>query len=428
MKKFLSILLVLVMVVSSLAVLNSCGGNDEGKTDDKGEAKKSLSVGVILVGDETEGYSLAHMNGIEDAVKALEEKGYDIDIQYKKKVGEDETVESNAKDLIANGCSLIITNSYGHQFHFNTVIEDYPDVQFVSMTGDLAAGSGLANYANAFTNIYESRYVSGVAAGLKIKALLDDGTLNEKDYPDAFDKDGNIKVGYVGAYAYQEVVSGYTAFYLGIKSVVENVAMTVKYTNSWFSEEREAAVAEYLMSEGCVIIGQHADSTGAPSAVQKALKDGSKLCFSIGYNVSMLDAAPDAAITSATNNWGVYYTELFTNVIEGKEVPTNWAKGYVEGAVATTDLGTAAAEGTAEKLEEVRAAIIDGSLKVFDCSKFTVGGKTLTTYTDAYQMDGQECLKTENGVTYFEESTLRSAPYFDIRIDGITEIDSDYAE
>ena len=207
--------------------------------------------------------------------------------------------------------------------------------------------------------------------------------------------------------------------------------MEVVYTDSWFSEALEGQAAEYLMSQGCVIIGQHADSTGAPSAVQKAL-DTKKYTnvYSVGYNVDMLTAAKDVALTSAANNWEVYYEFLFTQMLEGKEVPTDWSAGYAQ-----TALGSACAEGTQAKVDEVIAAIKDGSLKVFDVSKFTVGGEHITeakvdlSYMDfsgdapkvVFQGETKDALVTENGVTYFSESTLRAAPYFTLRIDGITE-------
>lgn len=417
MKKIISIVLALAFVLIACFSLASCG-----KTSDDSD----LKVGVILVGDETEGYTLAHMNGVDAAVKAVAKTGKTVAVQYKKVVPESADVETNALDLIADGCNIVITNSYGHQFFFGDTIKNNPNVTFVSMTGDLAAASGLSNYFNAFTDVYESRYVSGVVAGMKIKELVDNGTLTKEAYPNAFAADGTVKVGYVGAFAYAEVVSGYTAFFLGIKSVYENVSMTVKYTDSWFSEQKEAAVAEYLMDQGCVIIGQHADSTGAPAAVEKAYKDNSgKLCYSVGYNVSMLDVAADVALTSPTNNWEVYYETLFKAVLNKTQVPADWAEGYSKNAVGTTTLGKACAAGTDTAVENAKSAIISGSIRVFDCSKFTVKGAHLTTYTTAYGFEGHECIKTVNGVTFFDESSLRAAPYFDLRIDGITEISAD---
>ena len=215
---------------------------------------------------------------------------------------------------------------------------------------------------------------------------------------------------------------------LGNKSnyftAINDVVMDVQYTNSWFNitAENEAAVA--LIDRGCVIIGQHADSTGAPAAIQKAYNQNKNLvCYSVGYNVDMLDVAPDVVLTSPTNNWEVYYETIFRDMIEGKTLPTDWSEGYAQNAVGITALGKACAAGTAEKVDETIKAIKDGTLKVFDCSKFTVKGEHLTSYTTAYGFEGNECIKTENGVTYFDETSLRSAPYFDIRIDGITEIE-----
>ena len=425
MKKFLTILLAAALVFS-LAACGASEGTDDTKTPAAEGGKDSIKVGAILIGDETEGYTLAHMDGMKAAAEVLKAEGKTVTIEYKKKVPEDTSVETNANSLIAGGCDAIITNSYGHQFNFGNVVAENPDITFVSMTGDLAAKSGLPNYFNAFTDVFESRYVSGVVAGTKLKALLDSGDLTKEAYPNAFDGD-NVKIGYVGAFNYAEVVSGYTAFFLGVKSVVENVTMTVKYTNSWFSEEREAAVGEYLMNQGCVIIGQHADSTGAPAAVEKAYTSGTnKMCFSVGYNVDMLDVAPDVVLTSASNNWEAYYETLFRALLDGTEVPQDWSEGYAKNAVRITDLGSACAEGTQEAVNAAIEGIKSGAIKVFDCSTFTVGGETITSYDKSYGFEGNECIATENGITFFNESALRSAPYFDLRIDGITEIASDY--
>ena len=302
------------------------------------------------------------------------------------------------------------------------------------MTGDYAAISGLDNYYNAFTNVYESRYVSGVVAGMKIAELDKNGEIPK----DGYDEDGNVKVGYVGAYPYAEVVSGYTAFFLGIQSVFPNVVMDVQYTNSWFDIDGEAAAADMLIKRGCVIIGQHADSTGAPDTVEKAWQNG-QVVYSVGYNMSMLDVAPDAALTSATNVWSAYYKELFSDVLNGKEIPQDWSKGFNDDAVAITDLGPNIAEGTADKVAEVEAALKDGSLHVFDTSKFTVNGKQITeddakvdlsyvdysTNTVVYKGDTKTALVTDDdGNSYFEESVLRAAPYFTLRIDGITELNA----
>lgn len=237
-----------------------------------------------------------------------------------------------------------------------------------------------------------------------------------------------MKIGYVGAFDYAEVVSGYTAFFLGIRSVVENVAMEVMYTNSWFDIDKEGAAAEALIAKGCVIIGQHADSTGAPAATQK-LQDAGSLCFSVGYNIDMIPTAPTAALTSPTNVWSVFYADLFKKVASGEEIHADWAEGFNQDAVAITELGASCAAGTAEKVAEVQAALKDGSLKVFDVSSFTVGGESVTSSpVDMTIMDWTTMTVAYAGETYeaivdgaFAESQFRSAPYFALRIDGITE-------
>ena len=385
-----------------------------------------LKVGVILVGDETEGYTLAHMNGIKAAAQSLGMA--DNQIVWKYKVPEDQTCYDAALDLVGQGCNVIVSNSYGHQTYMVEAASEYEDVTFVAMTGDFAAISGLSNFKNAFTKIYEARYVSGVVAGMKLAELLSSGELSAEKQPNSFDADGNVKIGYVGAFNYAEVVSGYTAFFLGVRSIVPNVTMEVMYTNSWFDIDKEAATAEALIAKGCVIIGQHADSTGAPAATQKLL-DAGNICYSIGYNIDMLPTAPTAALTSPTNEWSVFYTELFSAAMNGEEMPADWAKGFDADAVAITTLGPSCAEGTAEKVAEVEAAIRDGSLKVFDTATFTVGGETVTSAPcDLSFMDYSTMTAIYEGETVeaivdgaFQESTFRSAPYFALRIDGIVE-------
>ncbi|MDO4339942.1 MAG: BMP family ABC transporter substrate-binding protein [Eubacteriales bacterium] len=425
MKKMVSLILTALMVISMFAFSAVVYAEDEAA---EVTVDPDFKMGVILVGDETEGYSMAHIEGIKEA--AAEIGLEDSQIIWKYKVPEDSTCYDSAVDLVGQGCSLVISNSYGHQTYMVQAAQEYPDITFVSMTGDFAAISGCDNFKNAFTNVYESRYVSGVVAGMKLKEIMEDGTLTAETQPDSFDADGNVKIGYVGAFSYAEVVSGYTAFYLGVKSVVPNVVMEVKYTNSWFDIDKEGAAAEALVANGSVIVCQHADSTGAPAAVQK-LQDSGTICYSVGYNIDMLETAPTAALTSATNNWAVYYKHAIETVMGGGTLEADWSKGYNEGAVGITPLGESCAEGTAEAVEEVEGKLKDGSLQVFDTTTFTVGGEEVTTAecdlsfmdftsdppTVIYQGETVEAI--EDG--HFSESTFRSAPYFALRIDGITE-------
>ena len=434
MKKLMGILLAASMVFSLAAcgstadtAASSAAGTTATAEGSSNNQAPDVKVGAIILGDETEGYSAAHINGIKEAAAELGMS--DDQIVWKYKIAEGGVTADAAEDLVGQGCNLIISNSYGHQTYMEEEAEKYPDINFVAMTGDFAAISELDNFYNAFTAVYQSRYVSGVVAGMKVKDLVESGTLTPETQPDSFTADGKVKIGYVGAYNYAEVVSGYTAFFLGVQSVYPDVQMEVMYTNSWFDIDKEGAAAEALIANGAVIIGQHADSTGAPAATQK-LKDSGKICYSIGYNIDMLDTAPTAALTSATNVWKVYYKELFEGAQAGS-IPQDWCKGYEDGAVAITDLGPEVADGTAEKVAEVEAALKDGSLHVFDTSKFTVDGAEVTTapidltYYDfstgspvaVYQGETKEAISDG----YFHEGELRAAPTFALRIDGIIE-------
>lgn len=430
MKKLVMFLVVLAMVIVPFA---GCGQQNQPQTPaatpapdveapaDVPEVEEPVAqaggkLGVILVHDENTGYDFAHIEGIR---KAAANVGLSDDqIIWKYNISEDETCYDTATDLVEQGCTFVVSNSFGHQSYMQQAAEENPDVTFIAMTGVNAGPSGLANLKNAFNWTFESRYVSGVVAGMKLAELVADGKVADKNK----DADGNIKLGYVGAYPYDEVVSGYTAFYLGVKSIVSNVVMDVSYTNSWYDPTAEAEAANALVSAGAIIISQHADSTGAPAACEALLNSGT-IVYSVGYNIDMLSVAPNAALTSCQNDWSVYYTYLLNCMKNGEEVVTDWAKGYSEGAVMISALGASCAEGTAEKVAEVEAALKDGSLKVFDINTFTVGGQKITT-TPALDTDGD--FKPDSGEAIidgaFAESTLRSAPYFGLRIDGIKEL------
>lgn len=419
MKKFLALVLTVVMAASLAACGNSgtketqapASGDSETaaestaaestgeKAEKVGEGVdvKDLKVGFIFIGDENEGYTAAHYAGAKGMQEALGLSDDQIIIKWN--IPEDETCYDAAVDLADQGCNIVFANSFGHESYILQAAAEFPDVQFCHATGYQAAGSGLANMHNYFTSIYESRYVSGVVAGMKLNEMIADGKITED----------TAKVGYVGAYPYAEVISGFTSFFLGVRSQCPSATMEVKYTNSWASFDLEKECAEALIADGCVLISQHADTTGAPTACEAA----GVPC--VGYNISMIETAPTQALTSASINWGPYYTYAVQSIIDGTAIETDWCRGFAEGADKITELNeNAVAEGTAEKVAEVEAAIIDGSLKVFDTSTWTVDGETLDTYVKndiEYIADG-----------YFHESEFASAPAFDIAIDGITSI------
>ena len=379
MKKVLSLGLVLAMVLMFSAVASA----DAIPAD-------QIKVGLILLHDENIGYDEIHLNGFMEMVKALGLTEEQYSIKYN--VPETEVCYDKAIELVDEGCDIIFADSFGHESYMLQAAAEHPEVQFCHATGYQAKGSGLTNMHNYFTAIYEARYVSGVEAGLKLNEMIDNGKITAEQ----------AVMGYVGAYPYAEVISGYTAFYLGARSVCPSVTMKVTYTNSWADMALEKEAADALIAQGCVLISQHADTTGAPTACQAA----GVPC--VGYNVSMISVAPDSALTSAAVVWGPYYTYAAKCLIDGEEIATDWCKGYVDGAVEIKELNEkVVAAGTEETVNAVIEKLKNGELHVFDTSTFTVDGKTLEDET--YVWDG-----------YYHESELASAPSFTYIVDGIT--------
>ncbi len=349
-----------------------------------------IKVGLILLHDENIGYDEIHLNGFMEMVKALGLTEEQYSIKYN--VPETEVCYDKAIELVDEGCDIIFADSFGHESYLLQAAAEHPEVQFCHATGYQAKGSGLTNMHNYFTAIYEARYVSGVVAGLKLNEMIDNGKITAEQ----------AVMGYVGAYPYAEVISGYTAFYLGARSVCPSVTMKVTYTNSWADMALEKEAADALIAQGCVMISQHADTTGAPTACQAA----GVPC--VGYNVSMISVAPDSALTSAAVVWGPYYTYAVKCLIDGEEIATDWCKGYVDGAVEIKELNEkTVAAGTEEAVKAVEEKLKNGELHVFDTSTFTVDGKVLEDET--YVWDG-----------YYHESELASAPSFTYIVDGIT--------
>lgn len=425
MKKILTLLLVLAMTVGLITGCSSSDKKGSGETNAPAETTKTedttstpeatpeptaetsaasdIKVGIIYIGDENEGYTAAHMAGIDTMIQTLGLTKEQVIV--KTNIAEDESCYDAAVDLAEQGCGIIFANSFGHEDYMLQAAKEFPEIQFAHATGYQAASSGLPNVHNYFTAVYESRYVSGVVAGLKLNEMIENGTITA-------DK---AKMGYVGAYPYAEVKSGYTSFYLGAKSVCPTVTMEVQYTNSWADMAGENEVAKKLIQDGAVIISQHADTTGAPTACEEANVPV------VGYNVDMTSVAPNTALTSATINWGPYYTYAVKSVIDGTAIDTDWCQGYAEGAVAISPLNDkAVAPGTAEKVAEVEAALKAGSLKVFDTSTFTVKGSKIEDLIESDEEFSKYSAYVSDG--YFHESELISAPAFDLSVDGITEL------
>ncbi len=397
MKKLLAILLAAVMVFS----LAACAGGGNGE-------KSDIKVGFIFLHDENSTYD---KNFMEAAKAACENMG--VEYAQKTQIPESSKCTDAAIELIeVDGCNIIFADSFGHESFLMEAAKKYPNVQFCHATGTQAHTAGVSNLHNAFASIYEGRYLAGVAAGLKLNEMIEAGKITA-------DK---AKMGYVGAFTFAEVISGYTSFYLGAKSVCPTVTMDVKFTGSWYNEQLEKEAAQALINGGCVLISQHADSMGAPTACETAGVPN------VSYNGSTVAACPNTFIVSSRIDWTPYFEHMIKCVQEGKEIEADWTGTIETGSVVLTEINEkAAAAGTAEKLDEVKAKLLDGSINVFDTANWTVGGEKLTSYMADVDTDKNYEKDTEvieNGVFY--ESKFRSAPYFDIQIDGITLLDTNF--
>ena len=396
MKKILA----LVLAAMLLLTLAACGGNtDKGGSDFK--------AGFIFLHDENSTYDLNFINAAKQACENL-----GVTPIIKTNIDESNDCYEAAADLADQGCGFIFADSFGHEDFMIQAAQEFPDVQFSHATGTQAHTKGLANFHNAFASIYEGRFLAGVAAGMKLNEMIESGKITAEE----------AKIGYVGAFTYAEVISGYTSFYLGAKSICPTATMEVQFTGSWYDETAEKEAATLLINDKCVLISQHADSMGAPTACENAgVPD-------VSYNGSTKDACPNTFIVSSRIDWTPYLEYAIKAAMNGEEIDADWTGTLETGSVALTEVNTdVAAPGTVEKMEEVKAGLADGSIRVFDTATFTVGGENLTSYQADVDSDANYTPDTEviaDG--YFHESEFRSAPYFDLRIDGITLLNEKY--
>ena len=410
-KKVLSLVIVAALLFSLAISFTSCKGDDEEEIKGMSaspldipaltadfQVPENFKIGFICLHDESSTYDLNFINAVlryQDALGLTNEQ-----VIIKRNVEETEKCYEAAVDLVSQGCNIIFANSFGHEPYIAQAAEEYPNVQFCHATGVTAASKGLANFHNAFASIYQGRYLAGIAAGLKLNEMIKDGTIKAEE----------AKIGYVGAYTYAEVISGYTSFYLGAKSVCPTVTMDVQFTGSWYDVTSEKNAAEALIARKCVLISQHADSMGAPGACEAANVPN------VSYNGSTYDACPETFIVSSAINWAPYYMYITKCFSTGADIAANWCGGIEEGSVVLTGINLdVAAEGTVEAINKAIAEFKAGTLNVFNTANFQVGGKTLTNADNALISDG-----------YFHESETISAPSFDLRIDGITLLNEKY--
>lgn len=392
-KKMLSMCLAIVMIAALCVPMTACDNTDD-----------EFKLGVILLHDEASTYDLNFIEAVNRAADQLGLKSSQV--IFKKNIAESNAVYEAASELVDEGCDVIFADSFGHESFLLEAAKKFPEVQFCHATGTMAHTAGVANFHNAFASIYEGRFLAGVAAGLKLNEMIDSGKITAEQ----------AKMGYVGAFTYAEVISGYTSFYLGAKSVCPSVTMDVQFTGSWYNETEEKNAAIALINNGCVLISQHADSMGAPTACEE------RKVPNVSYNGSTIKTCENTFIISSKIDWTPYFKYICESVQNGTKIDVDWTGSISTGSVALTDVNTkAAAEGTQAKIDEIKAKLVSGEIHVFDTDTFTVNGEKLTSYmadvdTDADYTPDTEVIKDG----YFHESEYRSAPYFDLRIDNIT--------
>ncbi len=420
-KKLLSLLLAGTMVLG----LAACGGGtatpapsaeptvSPAPSESAQPEGRTIKVGLICIGDENDqGYTFNFIRGKEAADAALKAEGINVEWIVKYNLIEGDPVAVANEELVEEGCEIIFNNSYGQEPAMLTVAAENPEVQFIGMTNEGSWKDDLDNTHNAFSRIYEGRYLAGVAAGMKMQEMIDKGEITADQ----------AVIGYVGAYSFAEVISGFTAYFLGARSVCPSATMKVQFVGSWSDATEEANAAAALCDAGCVMISQHSDNTTPATTAQE------KGVFHTGYNNDMSGVAPNASIIGTRIDWTNYFVYAIKAVYNGEEFDQDYCHGLAEGEVVLTPLNEAiAAEGTAEKLAEVEGKLKSGELQVFDTSTFTVGGQTLTN-AFALDTDGDFTPDSEEAVFEgaFHESHFQSAPYFTIQIDGIEWLNSAY--
>lgn len=418
MRRLVSIAMTAVMLASLVA----CGGsktasnvtaaasNESAAAGTADASMKDMKVGFIFLHDENSTYDLNFINAAKEATENLGIPSENVVL--KTNVPEGQECYDTAAELADSGCKYVFADSFGHEDFMIQAAKEFPDVTFAHATGTKAHTEGLKNYQNAFASIYEGRYLAGVAAGMKLNEMIKDGKITE---------DG-AKIGYVGAYTYAEVISGYTSFFLGVRSECPSATMEVTFTGSWYDETAEKEAANKLINDHCVLISQHADSMGAPTACEAAGVPN------VSYNGSTESVAPNTFLVSSRINWAPYFEESIKACAEGKSFDKDWTGTLSTNSILLTDVNTkVAAEGTQAKLDSVKAELEAGKLHVFDTSTFTVDGKKLDSYKADVDTDPQYEKDTEAiSDGYFHESEYRSAPYFDLQIDGITLLDTNF--
>lgn len=338
LKKLVTLLLIAAMAVSMTACKKTDEGQEKG-TEFAAIPKDKIKIGVIHIGNPADGagYTYAHDQGI---IAMQQELGLaDDQIIRKNNVSDTDPVaiKTAIEECIEEGANIVFGTSWGYMDVMAEMAEEHPDVIFSHCSG---YKSNDRNFNNYFGRIYQARYLTGIAAGLRTQSN---------------------KIGYVAAMGKDnaEVTGGINAFAMGVESVNPDAKIYVKVTNTWFDPTLEKQAAEALLDMGCDVIAQHADTTAPQLAAEE------RGVWGCGYNSDMTKDAPKAHLTAPVWKWGAYYTAAVKAVIEGNWTNENYFGGMEDGLIDISPLSGNCAEGTAEAIEAAKQKILDG-FKVFE--------------------------------------------------------------
>ena len=385
MKKiFLPTVIICVLVLAALSFITGFWDN---------APKINVTrVGFVYSEDESTPYTANFVK----AQRALEDEyGDRVQVMVKSNVLNRES-EQPMRELIRGGARILFINM--DTDIPITLAREFPDVQFCQVSLPSISMEGTPeNYHTFNGEIYQARYISGIAAGMKLRQLLDSGALLPQD----------ALVGYIGANASTEVISGYTAFLLGVRSVAPEATMRVRYTGSWSNYAAEKEQTRELIDEGCVIIAQHVNTTAPAVACEEAVSAG-KTVYHVGYHQSMMDIAPSCALVSIRTNWAPYVIQAvravmsgtaIENTVEAHEHGRDLSAGFESGWVELMELNKfIAAEGTQEKIDNAIEGLKKGKIRVFSGN-----------YTGVNPLNASDTIDLNEG---FTENQYSSNPSF----------------
>ncbi len=351
-----------------------------------------IKVGFICSEDESTPYTYNFLQ----AKYALEEH-YDGNIQvFVRSNVHGKVVEESIRELIRKGCRIFFVNADTEAVV--TLAPEYPEIQFCQISMPEIAREGLPeNYHTYNGEIYQARYAAGVVAGIKLRDMIDNGIIT----PD------EAIIGYVAANNSAEVVSGYTAYLMGVRSAAPEAVMRVRYTGSWSNYPKEKAAAKDLINEGCVILSHHTNTSAPAIACEEMFSQGKRVFF-VGYHRSMMDVAPSCALVSIRTNWVPYILEateatMLNQPIEehvrGNVHGNDISAGFGEDWVQMLELNKlVASPGTEERMNQAIDNLTRGRTKVFQGN-----------YTGVNPDDPSDTIDLSSG---FEECRDYSSPAF----------------